>query len=403
MKVALFLLAAFVAACSAEIFFEESFGDGWESRWISSTAKGAEAGAFSHSAGKFYNDAEADKGLQTSTDARFYGSSAAFPEFSNEGKNIIISFRIKHEQNIDCGGGYIKVFPSGLDQEKMTGDSEYEIMFGPDICGPGTRKIHAIFRYKGKNLLIKKTVSCKTDEMSHLYTLELNADNTYVISVDGKKEESGNLADDWDFLLPKQINDPAQSKPKDWVDNKMMVDPEDTKPENFDQPAQIADPEAEKPEDWDDEMDGEWEAPQIDNPEYKGEWSPKQIENPAYKGEWVHPQIDNPDFVDDVNLYLRKPLGAVGIDVWQVKSGSIFDDLLITDDASVVADRLAAFKTLAAGEKKMKDAADAKAAEEAAAAAAAAPQEDEAEEAEADDSEEVGGDSEEIGAGHDEF
>jgi calreticulin len=118
MKVALFLLAALVAACSAEIFFEESFGPGWEDRWVSSTAKGAESGEFKLSAGKYFNNNDEDKGLQTSQDARFYGISAAFPEFTNEGKTIYVSFRIKHEQTIDCGGGYVKVFPTGLDQKK---------------------------------------------------------------------------------------------------------------------------------------------------------------------------------------------------------------------------------------------------------------------------------------------
>lgn len=60
----------------------------------------------------------------------------------------------------------------------MTGDSAYSIMFGPDICGPGTRKVHVIFAYKGENLLTKKTIACKTDEDSHLYTLIVNSDNT---------------------------------------------------------------------------------------------------------------------------------------------------------------------------------------------------------------------------------
>lgn len=43
----------------------------------------------------------------------------------------------------------------------MNGDSAYNLMFGPDICGPGTKKVHVIFNYKGKNLLIKKDVRCK--------------------------------------------------------------------------------------------------------------------------------------------------------------------------------------------------------------------------------------------------
>lgn len=49
-------------------------------------------------------------GLQTSTDARFYALSAKFPEaFSNEGKTLVVQFTVKHEQSIDCGGGYVKV------------------------------------------------------------------------------------------------------------------------------------------------------------------------------------------------------------------------------------------------------------------------------------------------------
>ena len=69
-------------------------------------------------------------GIQTSQDARFYGLSAKFDKFSNEDKDLVIQFTVKHEQNIDCGGGYVKVFSSDLDQTDMHGDSPYNIMFG---------------------------------------------------------------------------------------------------------------------------------------------------------------------------------------------------------------------------------------------------------------------------------
>merc|ERR1712154_217681 len=104
--------------------------------------------------------------------------------------------------------------------------------------------------------------------------------------------------------------------------------------DDWDKPEHIPDPEAKKPDDWDDEMDGEWEPPMIDNPEYKGELKPKQIDNPAYKGKWVHPEIDNPDYEADANLYRYTDIGVIGLDLWQVKSGTIFDNFLITDDAS---------------------------------------------------------------------
>lgn len=105
-------------------------------------------------------------------------------------------------------------------------------------------------------------------------------------------------------------------------------------------------------------MDGEWEAPQIDNPEFKGEWKPKQIDNPEYKGVWKHPEIDNPEYAEDKNLYLREEVCTVGLDLWQVKSGTIFDNILFTDDVEYAKEAAATSKATQEGEKKVKDAQD---------------------------------------------
>jgi calreticulin len=242
---------------------------------------------------------------------------------------------VKHTQKIDCGGGYIKLLPDTVNQAKFAGDSDYAIMFGPDICGTSTKRVHVIFTYKGKNLLTKKDIKCETDQLTHVYTLIVRPSNTYEVRIDGKNVQSGNLLDDWDFLLPKMIKDPAASKPKDWVDAEKIDDPTDSKPSNYDDvPRQIPDPDAEKPEDWDDDSDGRWEAPMIENPEYKGEWKPRQIPNPAYKGKWVHPEIPNPDYVEDTEVYAFDNLGAVGIELWQVKAGTLFDNIIVTDDVA---------------------------------------------------------------------
>merc|ERR1719240_1156239 len=112
------------------------------------------------------------------------------------------------------------------------------------------------------------------------------------------KVDSGKLEDGWDFLEPKQIRDPDEKKP----------------------------------DDWDDESDGTWEAPQIDNPAYKGAWKAKRIKNPAYKGVWEAKLIDNPKYAPDSTIGTYAKFNTVGIDVWQVKSGTIFDDILVTDD-----------------------------------------------------------------------
>jgi calreticulin len=331
------LCMAILAVATAETFYKEQFDKSWTDRWVQSEHKKSEgtAGEFKLTAGEWYGDAEGDKGVQTSQDARFYSYTSKFTPFSSIGKDLVLQFSVKHTQKIDCGGGYIKVLPSTVDQAKFNGDSEYYIMFGPDICGTSTKKVHVIFGWKGKNLLIKKEITAPTDQLTHVFTLVVKADNTYSVLIDGEKKESGRLEDDWDFSVPKMIKDPSVSKPTDWVDEPLMDDPEDTKPADWDKtPKQIPDPEAEKPEDWDDEADGEWEAPQIDNPEWKGEWKAKRIANPSYKGKWVHPEINNPEYTEDKTIGQYSNIGAVGFELWQVTAGTIFDNIILTDSES---------------------------------------------------------------------
>merc|ERR1712196_261964 len=183
----------------------------------------------------------------------------------------------------------------------------------------------------------KKEVRCESDTLSHLYTLIVKPDNTYEVQIDMNKVDSGSLSEGWNFL-----------------------EPNDKKPEGYDKiPAKIADPKAKKPDDWDDESDGAWEAPQIDNPEFKGPWKATRIKNPAYKGIWEAKLIDNPKYVADDNLYKYANFGSVGIDVWQVKSGTIFDNILITDDVDYAKQHAEkTWKAQKDGEKAMKEKAD---------------------------------------------
>ena len=295
-------------------------------------------GEWKHTAGQWYAD-EADKGIQTSQDARFYGISAPLDKtFTSDGKDLVIQYTVKHEQDLDCGGAYIKLLPGGdkFDADSFGGDTPYAVMFGPDVCGTSNKKTHVILHYEPKsdNLLIKKEVPTETDDVTHLYTLIVKPDNTFEVRIDNKSVREGKLEDEFDFLPPKEIKDPDAKKPDDWVDQAKIPDPEDVKPEGYDDiPEEIPDPDATKPDDWDDEDDGEWEAPMIDNPEYKGPWKPKMIDNPDYKGKWVHPKIPNPDYKDDEDMYKVCKDGCthVGFELWQVKTGTLFDDIIITD------------------------------------------------------------------------
>merc|ERR1711997_663427 len=64
----------------------------------------------------------------------------------------------------------------------------------------------------------------------------------------------------------------------------------------------------------------------------KGDWYGKRISNPAYKGVWEAKKIANPEYEDDDQIYKFDDFGFVGFDLWQVKGGTIFDNVIITDD-----------------------------------------------------------------------
>jgi calreticulin len=108
------------------------------------------------------------------------------------------------------------------------------------------------------------------------------------------------------------IDDPSSTKPADWVDEEMMVDND-----------------ASEPEDWDEAKEGKWKPPMIKNPKYKGPWMAKKMYNPKYKGVWQPKMIPNPEYKEEaLEPYT---IGGVGFDVWQVKAGTLFDNIMIAD------------------------------------------------------------------------
>eukprot|EP00811_Abedinium_folium_P033145 NODE_6130_length_1702_cov_4.597460.p1 GENE.NODE_6130_length_1702_cov_4.597460~~NODE_6130_length_1702_cov_4.597460.p1 ORF type:complete len:312 (-),score=88.84 NODE_6130_length_1702_cov_4.597460:710-1645(-) len=167
---------------------------------------------------------------------------------------------------------------------------------------------------------------------------------------------------------PKEIDDPTDSKPEDWVDEEKIDDPEVMKPSDWeedsmipdpkasmpagwveDAPKLIPDPDATIPSDWDVEEDGEWEPQMIENPvcsvgcgqwvartivnpKYTGKRSASRIDNPAYIGKWTARQLPNPDYFHDESPGILPRINAVGIDVWQMSKNIIFDNLVISTD-----------------------------------------------------------------------
>merc|ERR1712028_318371 len=214
------------------------------------------------------------------------------------------------------------------------------------------KRTHLIFNYKGTNVLKKTDLAYKQEDegTSHLYRMILKPDNTVRVEIDEEKIYEGSIIEDWEVLKPKEIEDPEDKKPSDWSDDSMIDDPEDKKPDEWVTEKRTVDAAAKKPDDWDDEEDGEWEAPMIDNPEFKGEWSIKRISNPAYKGVWEAKKIDNPEYEDDKAVYKHDAFGFIGFDLWQVKGGTIFDNVIVCDDVAEADVFAAKWKALSAHE-----------------------------------------------------
>ena len=344
-RIALAVLA-FARLTSSKVYLYEDFSGDWEDRWVVSDWKqdSGEAGRWEVSAGRFYADDEKSKGLRTMDDAKFYAISTRFPKFGNKGRTLVVQYSVKYDQDVvgSCAGGYLKLFPSTVDQQTLHGGADedaYNLMFGPDVCGLD-HKVHAIFHYghEAKKLggdeagQVDKRIAAHTDTLTHVYTWIIRPDRTYEIKIDGGKARKGELLSDWDFLPPRRVRDPKASKPLDWVDEPKMDDPDDFKPDWWDKvPRKIKDKKARRPADWDDDVDGAWAPPMVDNPKYKGEWKRRRVENPDYRGEWKHPEIENPGFKDDPTIAKYSDFGVLALELWQLKGGTIFDNILLTD------------------------------------------------------------------------
>eukprot|EP00127_Corallochytrium_limacisporum_P001834 Clim_evm8s86 gene=Clim_evmTU8s86 len=325
-------LLLFVVGVEGEVYFKETFADGenYKTRWVQSESK-VDYGAFKLGTPGVYSSVDTDTGLQTTEDYHHYAISTKFPEsFSNKDKSLVLQFQIAHDQIIDCGGGYIKLLNGKFEPKQFNAETDMEIMFGPDICGQ-TRQTHVVLNKNGTGYLIKHDIIPPVDRKAHVYTLVLTPENRYGVYIDGLEVRKGQISDSWAILPPQKIRDPEAVKPEHWDDREQVPDRAATKPDNWDDRRLIVKPDTHKPEGWDDDIDGEWQTPMVANPDYKGEWQPPMIPNSEYQGQWVHPMIDNPEYKEDTELYQVQDIGGIGIEIWQVKSGSVFDNIIITD------------------------------------------------------------------------
>merc|ERR1719453_205401 len=65
-------------------------------------------------------------------------------------------------------------------------------------------------------------------------------------------------------------------------------------------------------------------------------------------------KIDNPEYEDDNMVYKYADFGFIGFDLWQVKGGTIFDNVIVCDDKADADAFAAKWKALSEHEKAEK-------------------------------------------------
>jgi calnexin len=368
--------------------FLEQFTDDWEKRWTPSHAKKEDSsteedwayiGEWAVEEPTVFKGIDGDKGLVVKNAAAHHAISAKFPKkIDNKGKTLVVQYEVKLQNSLVCGGAYMKLLQDNkkLHAEEFSNASPYIIMFGPDRCG-ATNKVHFIFRHKNpktgeyEEKHLNSPPQARTEKATTLYTLIVRPDQTIEMLIDGVSAKNGSLLEDFTPPVnpPKEIDDPKDKKPEDWVDEVKIPDPEASKPDDWDEdapyeivdedavtpddwledePTSIPDPEAEKPEDWDEEEDGDWVPPTVPNPkcndvsgcgpwtrptkrnsDYKGKWDAPLIDNPAYKGPWAPRKISNPNFYEDKTPANLEPMGAIGFEIWTMQNDILFDNIYI--------------------------------------------------------------------------
>uniref|UniRef100_A0A7E4VF71 Calnexin n=1 Tax=Panagrellus redivivus TaxID=6233 RepID=A0A7E4VF71_PANRE len=337
-----------------------------------------------------------DLGLIVKNRARRHAIASALDKpFEFKGQPLILQYEVKYEEGQECGGGYLKLISASAKNQikTFTDQTPYTIMFGPDKCGANAR-VHFIVKVKSlknKDVITehrvkdvqRNFVTYFEDKLSHLYTLTINADNTFSIQVDNTEIIAGNLLNDMvpPIQPPKEIPNPDEKKPDDWDEREVIDDPDAVKPDDWDesQPREIVDTDAVKPydwledeallipdpsstlpDDWDNELDGEWEPKLMNNPKcegasgcgpwkqplkanplFKGKWAAPKIRNPAFKGKWAPSLIENPDYYIADPYKQLETVVAVGLELWTMSKDIILDNVLITDDVNI-ANRVAA-------------------------------------------------------------
>ncbi|KAG7978580.1 hypothetical protein I3843_05G089400 [Carya illinoinensis] len=334
--IAVLLIASFafqICASASDVIYYEPFDESFDGRWIVSQ-KDEYEGVWKHSKSEGHDD----YGLLVSEKARKYAIVKELDQvLSLKDGTVVLQFEVRLQDGLECGGAYLKYLRPQEAGWQPKEKKKANFLSGDDFEPP---------------LIPAKTIPDPDDKKPEDWDERAKIPDPEAVK-----------PDDWDEDAPMEIEDTEAVKPEGWLD---------------DEPEEIDDPDAAKPEDWDDEEDGEWEAPKTDNPKcevapgcgvwkrpmkrnpaYKGKWHAPLIDNPNYKGIWKPQDIPNPDYFE-LEKPDFEPIAAIGIEIWTMQDGILFDNILIAGDEKVAESyRLTAWKPKFEAEKEKQKAEEA--------------------------------------------
>lgn len=189
-----------------------------------------------------------DHGLLLAQPNQYYAISASLEHpVSLDGKRpFMLQYEVKHDKEIACSGSYLKLLTGYSGPRDFQEGTGYSIMFGPDRCGPEKNQVcdslcsiitkanrwcagKVLFSFAHRNPAngqvsikhLKNPPKAPNTQLTTLYTLVVNEDNTFEILVNRESVRKGSLLEDFEPPVnpPKMIPDPADQRPAWWDDN----------------------------------------------------------------------------------------------------------------------------------------------------------------------------------------
>lgn len=300
----------------------------------------------------------------------------------NTDKTLVVQYEIKLQKPLNCGGMYIKLLPESPSYDNFSDTFPYRIMFGPDVCGSVTNKVHFIIHYNGEeHQLIEAPFPAEPDFKTNLYTLIIHPDQRFEIRVNGVVRRAGSLLDDALFEPPLRgaldVFDPTDEVPANWDSRLFVPDPKEPKKPadypntnesllfdttarkpkkwNESEPLFVPDPDQTAPATWNEAEDGPWPGMVKINPKCEhlnpakgegcGPWHPPLVRNKYYQREWTQPLMPNPNYMGEYKRRsvpnpdrlsesarpsdLEGTIGAVGFELFTSSALILFDNLYV--------------------------------------------------------------------------